>query len=56
VVADGPHTIARVEFLGANFRYTIRAADGATLVADVGPDDPLQVGAKCDVAVVNNGN
>jgi len=56
VVADGPHTIARVEFLGANFRYTIRAADGATLVADVGPDDPLPVGARCDVTVVNAGN
>lgn len=52
VVADGPHTVVRVEFLGANFRYTIRADDGSVLVADLGPDEPLPVGASCDVAVV----
>jgi ABC-type Fe3+/spermidine/putrescine transport system ATPase subunit len=52
VVADGPHTVVRVEFLGANFRYTIRADDGSVLVADLGPDEPLRVGASCDVAVV----
>lgn len=52
VVAGGPHTVTRVEFLGANFRYTIRAADGSTLVADLGPDDPLLVGDRCDVAVM----
>jgi iron(III) transport system ATP-binding protein len=52
VVAGGLHTVARVEFLGANFRYTIRAADGSTLVADLGPEDPLQVGDRCDVVVM----
>ena len=52
VVAEGPHTVVRVEFLGANFRYTIRADDGSVLVADLGPDEPLRVGASCDVAVV----
>ena len=52
VVAGGPHTVSRVEFLGATHRYTIRAADGSTLVADLGPSEPLLVGAACDVAVV----
>ena len=55
VVADGPHRVVRVEFLGANFRYTIRAADGTKMVADLGPDEPLQVGASCDVSVVRSG-
>jgi ABC-type Fe3+/spermidine/putrescine transport system ATPase subunit len=52
VVAGGPHTVTRVEFLGATHRYTIRSADGSTLVSDVGPSEPLPVGAACDVAVV----
>lgn len=52
VVAGGPHRVARVEFLGANHRYTIRAEDGSTLIADLGPDEPLAVGAACSVAVV----
>jgi iron(III) transport system ATP-binding protein len=53
VSAGGPHTVARVEFLGANFRYTIHAADGSILVADVGPDEPLAVGSSCDVAIID---
>lgn len=52
VVAGGPHTITRVEFLGFTHRYTIHGADGAVLVADVGPDEPLHAGDRCDVAVV----
>jgi iron(III) transport system ATP-binding protein len=52
VAVGGQHTITRVEFLGAAHRYTIRAADGSTLVADVGPDEPLQVGAACSVCVI----
>lgn len=52
VAVGGQHTITRVEFLGAAHRYTIRAADGSTLVADVGPDEPLQVGAACSVSVI----
>lgn len=52
VAVGGQHTITRVEFLGAAHRYTIRAADGSTLVADVGPDEPLQVGAACSVFVI----
>jgi hypothetical protein len=42
----------RVEFLGSTHRYTIRSHDGATLVADMGPDLPLGVGDACDVHVV----
>lgn len=52
VVAGGPHSVARVEFLGANFRYTVRTDDGSVLVGDLGPDEPLRVGDSCDVAVV----
>lgn len=52
VAVGGQHTITRVEFLGAAHRYTIRAADGSTLVADVGPNEPLQVGAACSVFVI----
>ena len=52
VAVGGQHTITRVEFLGAAHRYTIRAADGSTLVADVGPDEPLRVGAACSVSVI----
>jgi len=52
VAVGGQHTITRVEFLGAAHRYTIRATDGSTLVADVGPDEPLQVGATCSVSVI----
>jgi len=49
VAAGGPHRVMRVEFLGATHRYTIRADDGSTFVADVGPDEPLTVGAACSV-------
>lgn len=52
VAAGGQHTITRVEFLGAAHRYTIRAADGSTLVADVGPDDPLTAGTACSVSLI----
>ncbi|CAB4565557.1 unannotated protein [freshwater metagenome] len=53
VSADGPHTVMRVEFLGATHRYTIRADDGSTLVSDVGPTEPLAVGSNCAVAVID---
>jgi len=49
VTAGGPHRVTRVEFLGATHRYTIRAQDGSTLVADLGPELPLTVGAACSV-------
>lgn len=52
VSAGGSHTVMRVEFLGSTHRYTIRAQDGATLVADLGPEDPLGVGDACDVHVI----
>lgn len=52
VVAGGPHVVVRVEFLGATHRYTLRAADGSTLVADLGPAEPLAVGTACSVNVV----
>ena len=52
VAPGGQHTITRVEFLGAAHRYTIRAADGSTLVADVGPDEPLTVGTACSVSLI----
>ncbi|MFM7253159.1 MAG: ABC transporter ATP-binding protein [Ilumatobacteraceae bacterium] len=52
VVEGGPHTVERVEFLGPTHRYTVRTADGAALVADVGPDIPLAVGSRCDVEVL----
>ncbi|MEY2966001.1 MAG: hypothetical protein RLY50_51 [Actinomycetota bacterium] len=54
VSAGGPHTIVRVEFLGSTHRYTVRAADGSTLVSDVGPDQPLAAGDSCSVDIVNN--
>lgn len=52
VIAGGPHTITRVEFLGSTHRYTIRGANGSVLVSDVGPDEPLVAGDACDVAVI----
>lgn len=52
VIAGGPHTVVRVEFLGATSRYTIKASDGSTLVADIGPTEVLAVGDSCDVEVV----
>ncbi|MFM8312018.1 MAG: ABC transporter ATP-binding protein [Ilumatobacteraceae bacterium] len=52
VVEGGPHTVERVEFLGPTHRYTVRTADGAALVSDVGPDIPLAVGSRCDVEVL----
>ena len=55
VTAGGPHTVTRVEFLGSCHRYTIRADTGSTLVADLGPDEPLSIGSSCDVVVVDRG-
>ena len=52
VSPGGPHTVLRVEFLGATNRYTIRSAEGSLLIADVGPAEPLAVGAACSVEVL----
>ncbi|MEY4605359.1 MAG: Fe(3+) ions import ATP-binding protein FbpC 2 [Actinomycetota bacterium] len=52
VVEGGPHSVERVEFLGPTHRYTIRTSAGDALVADLGPDAPLAVGARCDVEVL----
>lgn len=49
VTAGGDCTVARVEFVGSSFRYTVRAPDGRVLVADAGPDDVLRVGDRCSV-------
>ncbi|MEY3806676.1 MAG: hypothetical protein RIR69_1488 [Actinomycetota bacterium] len=54
VIAGGPHTVMRVEFLGSTHRYTIRSHDGSTLVADLGPRNPLDAGDSCDVRVLKN--
>jgi iron(III) transport system ATP-binding protein len=51
VSVGGPHTVLRVEFLGATSRYTIRAASGAVVVADVEPSTALKVGDSCDVHI-----
>lgn len=54
VLAGGPHTVMRVEFLGATHRYTIRAENGSTLVSDVGPTEPLAAGSACSVTVIES--
>jgi ABC-type proline/glycine betaine transport system ATPase subunit len=51
VGAGGPHTVIRVEFLGASSRYTIRMDNGSIVVADVEPATPLLVGDPCDVHI-----
>jgi ABC-type Fe3+/spermidine/putrescine transport system ATPase subunit len=51
VSAGGPHTVLRVEFLGATSRYTIRTASGAVVVADVDPNTALNVDDSCDVHI-----
>lgn len=51
VSASGPHTVLRVEFLGATSRHTIRTASGAIVVADVEPSTALKVGDSCDVHI-----
>jgi len=51
VGAGGPHTVIRVEFLGASSRYTIRMDNGSIVVADVEPGTPLLVGDPCDVHI-----
>lgn len=56
VSAGGPHTVMRVEFLGASHRYTIRADNGSTLVSDVGPAEPLTAGSACSVTVIGDGS
>lgn len=52
VIAGGPHTVVRVEFLGSTNRYTIKASDGSTLVSDVGPAEALSVGDSCNVEML----
>lgn len=52
VSPGGPHTVVRVEFLGATNRYTIKSADGLVLISDVGPTEPLAVGDSCSVEVL----
>ena len=54
VIAGGPHTVVRVEFLGSPHRYTIRAENGSTLVSDVGPAEPLMAGSSCSVTVIGD--
>lgn len=56
VLAGGPHTVARVEFLGATCRYTVRMANGSTVVADVEPGMTLAAGDSCDVQVRSRNN
>jgi iron(III) transport system ATP-binding protein len=51
VSVGGPHTVLRVEFLGATSRYTIRTASGAIVVADVEPSTALNVDDSCDVHI-----
>jgi ABC-type sugar transport system ATPase subunit len=49
ISAGGPHVVSRIEFLGATSRYTVVMSDGSTVVADVEPSTPLQVGDSCNV-------
>jgi len=51
VGAGGPHTVIRVEFLGASSRYTIRMDNGSIVVADVEPGLSMNVGDACSVGV-----
>lgn len=54
VSGGGPHRVQRVEFIGAAYRYTVRTDDGSTLVADLGPAEPLAVGDVCSVDVLEH--
>ena len=54
VRAGGPHTVERVAFLGPAYRYIVRTEDGSRLIADLGPDAPLAVGAACDVEILHD--
>lgn len=54
VAIGGPDVVARVEFLGASLRYTVRRADGSEVVADRGPSHGLGVGDACQVRVVTD--
>lgn len=53
VSSGGPHRVTRVEFVGPDHRYTVTSADGSVLVADLGPEEPLPIGAACDVQLVD---
>lgn len=53
VLSGGPHRVTRVEFVGPNHRYTVTTPDGSVLVADLGPVEPLPVGAECEVVLID---
>jgi iron(III) transport system ATP-binding protein len=55
ISAGGPHVVSRIEFLGATSRYTVVMNDGSTVVADVDPSTPLQVGDSCNVHLHEKG-
>jgi hypothetical protein len=55
ISAGGPHVVSRIEFLGATSRYTVVMNDGSTVVADVEPSTPLQVGNSCSVHLHEKG-
>jgi ABC-type Fe3+/spermidine/putrescine transport system ATPase subunit len=55
ISAGGPHVVSRIEFLGATSRYTVVMNDGSTVVADVEPSTPLQVGDSCSVHLREKG-
>ncbi|MGA0878027.1 MAG: ABC transporter ATP-binding protein [Ilumatobacteraceae bacterium] len=46
------HMVERVAFLGPGYRYIVRAEDGSRLIADLGPETPLAVGASCDIEIL----
>ena len=55
ISAGGSHVVSRIEFLGATSRYTVVMNDGSTVVADVDPSTPLQVGDSCSVQLREKG-
>ena len=54
VTAGGPDVVARVEFAGARYRYTVRRGDGSEVIADGAPTEPLEVGDTCTVHVLDD--
>ncbi len=54
VTAEGPDVVTRVEFAGAHYRYTVRRADGADVVADGAACNPLHVGQACTVRLLDD--
>jgi iron(III) transport system ATP-binding protein len=54
VTPGGPDTVMRVEFLGGSHRYTVRTSRGDTIVADLGPHEPLYTGSACSVSIVGH--